>query len=61
MIRCKACDEYEYRDDSNEAYCMENDGEEIRLYRGQCRPRWCPKQPSKMTEKKRKAIIEAER
>ena len=43
MIKCNTCEYYDVNTNSDEAYCEANDGEQIILYRGQCRPRWCPR------------------
>ena len=43
MNKCNTCEYCDVNTHSDEAYCEANDGEQIILYRGQCRPRWCPK------------------
>lgn len=43
MIKCNSCEYCDVNTNSDEAYCEVNDGEQIILYRGQCRPRWCPR------------------
>lgn len=42
MIKCNTCEFCDVNTNSNETYCEANDGEQIILYRGQCRPKWCP-------------------
>lgn len=57
MIKCNTCEFCDVNTNSDEAYCEANDGEQIILYRGQCRPRWCPKQQArKMIEEKLKGV-----
>lgn len=43
MIKCNSCEYCDVNTNSDEAYCEANDGEQIILRRGQCRPRWCPR------------------
>ena len=43
MIKCNTCEYCDVNTNSDEAYCEANDGEQIILYRGQRRPRWCPR------------------
>ena len=43
MIKCNICEYCNVNTNSDEAYCVANDGEQIILLRGQCRPRWCPR------------------
>ena len=40
---CYNCPEIYINDNTDSAYCELKDGEEIRLKRGQHRPKWCPK------------------
>ena len=42
MIKCNDCEDCYVNTNSDEAYCEANDGEQIILHKGQCRPRWCP-------------------
>lgn len=44
MIKRNSCEYCDVNSNSDEAYCEANDGEQIILYRGQSRPKWCPKQ-----------------
>ncbi len=39
---CSRCEFYDFDEMSDEAYCVANDYEEIRLYRKH-RPDWCPR------------------
>ena len=43
MIKCNSCEDCDVNTNSDEAYSEANDGEQIILYRGQRRPRWCPR------------------
>ena len=43
MIKCNDCEDCYVNTNSDEAYCEANDGERIILHKGQCRPRWCPR------------------
>lgn len=43
MIKCNTCEYCDVNTHSDEAYCEANDGEQIILHRGQCRPKWCPR------------------
>ena len=54
MIKCNTCECCDVNTSSNEAYCEANDGEQIILLRGQCRPRWCPR---KLTGKNADCIM----
>lgn len=40
---CKNCPGLDVNCNSDESYCNLADGEEVRLKRGQHRPKWCPK------------------
>lgn len=39
---CSACPHMEVNYNSDETYCMRNDGREISLGQGQRKPKWCP-------------------
>jgi len=39
---CTQCEFYDFNEMSDEAYCMDKDYEQIRLYRKH-RPDWCPR------------------
>ena len=61
MIKCNTCKACDVNTNSDEAYCEANDGEQIILSRGQCRPSWCPKHKQRLQRTKDSAATQNER